>query len=84
MPGGRRAKSICPAADPTTSNGDTYVSEMRATVYLIPAEGNCWISIWTTGGYILRSWATMDKCTRQAGKGIGMRKSPSGGGVDDA
>jgi hypothetical protein len=49
------------------SNGGTCVAEMRATVYLLPAEGNCWVSIWTKGGYIRGSWATMDKCMRKPG-----------------
>jgi hypothetical protein len=52
---------------------------MRATVYLLPVEGNCWISIWTRRGNIGRSWATMDKCVCHPG--LGMR--PSGGGGDD-
>ena len=40
-------------------------------VTLIPAESNCWVSIWTTGGYIRCSWATMDGCTRNPGLGYG-------------
>jgi len=55
------ASSVCPAADRAPPNGGTCVTEMRATVYLLPAEGNCWVSIWTRGGYIGRSWATMDQ-----------------------
>jgi hypothetical protein len=42
---------------------------MRATVYLLPVEGNCWVSIRTRGGYIGGSWATIDKCVRNPGSG---------------
>src|SRR6202007_3262900 len=62
-------RSVCRAADPVPPNSRTCVTEMRATVYLLPAEGNCWVSIWTRGGYIKRSWATMDKCMRNPGWG---------------
>ena len=63
------ARSRCRAADRASTNGGICVAEMRATVYLLPAEGNCWVSIWIRGGNIACSWATMDKCMRNPGSG---------------
>ncbi len=37
--------------DRFVQNGGTRAAEARVSSCPLPAEGNCWVSIWTRGGY---------------------------------